>query len=114
MAKRIGIYDRWLHVLGGGERYVGGLAEALGRTHDVTLLTHRPVDRRTLERSLQLDLARVRLATVPYDPDYRAVADASDWCDFRVASGESCASARAACCRPSASPIVGALRHSGG
>ena len=84
MAKRIGIYDRWLHVLGGGERYVGGLAEVLGRTHNVTLLTHRPVDRRTLERSLQLDLARVRLATVPYDPDYRAVADASERFDLFV------------------------------
>ena len=82
--KRIAIYNRWLHVLGGGERHVGGLAEVLGREHDVTLLTHRAVDRPTLERSLQLDLGPVRLATVPYDPDYRAVAAASERFDLFV------------------------------
>ncbi len=84
MRKQILIYDRWLHVLGGGERYVGELAAALGRTHDVTLLTHRAVDRATLERALQLDLGRVGLVTVPYRSDNRAVMAASEPFDLFV------------------------------
>jgi glycosyltransferase involved in cell wall biosynthesis len=77
MAARIGIYDRWLHVLGGGERYVGALAQVLAGKHEVVLLTHRPVDRRHFERSLQLDLGRVSVVTVPYCPSYRPIEQAS-------------------------------------
>jgi glycosyltransferase involved in cell wall biosynthesis len=84
MAARIGIYNRWLHVLGGGERYVGALAAGLARKHDVVVLTHHPVDRGALERSLELDLSRVTITTLPYCPSYRPIQEASAGFDLFV------------------------------
>lgn len=40
---KIGIYNRWLHTMGGAERYTVALAGCLGQNNDVELLTHRAV-----------------------------------------------------------------------
>ncbi len=74
---RIGIYNRWLHTLGGGEREAGAFAQALRHDHTVELLTHQPVDLSLVAGRLNLALPNVALRTLPFDPDYRAVRRAS-------------------------------------
>src|SRR5437899_104975 len=84
MAIRIGIYNRWLKLLGGGEKHSGALAEVLSHAHDVTLLTHEPVDLGDAARKLDLDLSRVRLRIVPDSRDYAPVIVASKEFDLFV------------------------------
>jgi len=62
---RVGIYNRWLHTAGGGERYTTLAAQMLAQDHEVELITHQPVDLRFLEERLNVDLSRVRLRCVP-------------------------------------------------
>ena len=67
---KIGIYNRWLHTQGGAERYTGVAARVLAADHDVTLITHRPIDLTALGQRLNIDLSRVRLRCVedlPFD-----------------------------------------------
>jgi glycosyltransferase involved in cell wall biosynthesis len=74
---RIAIYDRWLHTLGGGERELGALAEALQDDHEVHIITHQPADLGLLAERLNLHVAANALRVVPFDPGYDAVASAS-------------------------------------
>lgn len=60
----VGIYNRWLHVQGGGERQTGVAANALAAEHDVTFITHRPVDLVALGEKLNVDLSQVKLRCV--------------------------------------------------
>ncbi len=62
---RVGIYNRWLHTMGGGERYMGTIAEALSATHQVDLLTDHAVDPADLGQHLNLDLSRCQLRLLP-------------------------------------------------
>jgi glycosyltransferase involved in cell wall biosynthesis len=62
---KIGIYNRWWHTMGGGERYAGTAAQVLSERHEVELLSHRPVDRAALAAKLGLDLSRVGVRCVP-------------------------------------------------
>lgn len=61
---RIGIYDRWLSVLGGGERLCLSVAAHLSRDHTVTFLSPADADRAEIERKLNLRLSAVRFARV--------------------------------------------------
>lgn len=70
---RIGIYNRWLQTMGGGERDMGAFAQVLQADHDVELLTHQPVDLAVFASRLNLSIPRVTLRLVPYDPEYEAV-----------------------------------------
>ena len=66
----IGIYNRWLHTQGGAERYTGVAANVLAAQHDVTLITHQPVDLAAIGSRLNIDLSRVKLRCVedlPFD-----------------------------------------------
>ena len=55
---RIGIFNRWLHTRGGGERHTGAAAQALAADgHKVTFITTTPTDLAGLEKRLNLDLA---------------------------------------------------------
>ena len=66
----IGIYNRWLHTQGGAERYTGVAAKVLATQHDVTLITHQPVDLVAIGSRLNIDLSRVKLRCVedlPFD-----------------------------------------------
>jgi len=38
---KVGIYNRWLHTMGGGERYTVIAAQALAGENQVELITHR-------------------------------------------------------------------------
>ncbi len=61
---RIGIYNRWLATLGGGEKYGLAVAEYLSRHHSVEVITHKPVSKDLAEKRLNLDLSRVEFRIV--------------------------------------------------
>lgn len=65
---RIGVYNRHLPTLGGGEQYSLALAEALGAQHEVDFIAHVPITVARIRAQLGLDLARVRLRVVPERP----------------------------------------------
>lgn len=81
---RIAIYNRWLATLGGGERDMAAFAEALQDDHTVDLLTHSAVDLPRIAGRLGLDLGGVSVRTLPFDPEFRAVVDASAEYDLFV------------------------------
>jgi hypothetical protein len=62
---RVAVYDRYWSTAGGGERYAGGVADVLSRSHDVTLLAHEDVDRAWLGERLALDLSATQVEVVP-------------------------------------------------
>jgi glycosyltransferase involved in cell wall biosynthesis len=73
---KIAIYDRYWSTAGGGEKFAAGIAAALAPDHDVTLLSHEPIDREWLGERLRLDLAKVGVEQV--EPDVAgAVAEAT-------------------------------------
>ena len=70
---RIAIYDRFWDTAGGGEKFAGGIAQALAADHDVTLIGHRleTTDATTmneLAERLQLDLRGVAWREVDVSP----------------------------------------------
>ncbi len=66
---RVGIYNRWLPTLGGGERFTIDIARALAADgHTVELITHQPLDRATIGARLTLPLACLTLRAVPDSP----------------------------------------------
>jgi glycosyltransferase involved in cell wall biosynthesis len=70
---KIGLYDRWLSALGGGERMALALAQCLAADHDVEVIAHHAVDLDYAAAKLNLDLRRVRLRCIPElpaDDDY--------------------------------------------
>jgi len=72
MAK-IGIYDRYLSTIGGGERYSCKAAEILSKQkgYSVDLLTDLYVDLGQVSERLNLDLSGVNLRIFPFiSPDY--------------------------------------------
>lgn len=87
---RIGIYNRWLHTLGGGEREVAALAQALQDEHTVELITHQPIDLAYFAERLNARLPRVNLRIVPDDPQHTAVIRASTDYDlfFNMSHGD--------------------------
>ncbi len=70
---KIGIYDRYLSTIGGGERYSCKAAEILSgqKDYEVDLLTDLYVDLDKVSGQLNLDLSRVNLKIFPFiSPDY--------------------------------------------
>ncbi|HSV66058.1 MAG TPA: glycosyltransferase [Mycobacteriales bacterium] len=74
---RIGIYNRWMSTLGGGERYMAALARLLAESYQVELIGHETVDLSRCRDVLGTDLTGVPQRVVPLDADYRAVQQAS-------------------------------------
>jgi len=70
---RIGIYNRWLHTLGGGERHMGAVAGYLAQQHQVDIITHQPMPVAEMESRLGLNLGSTRIISVPLDVDYSNV-----------------------------------------
>ena len=80
---RIAVYNRFWATAGGGEKFAGGIAEALAAAgHDVTVLGHGEVDLDGLGARLSLDLGRVRFRAVAPSPT--AVEEASAGYDVFV------------------------------
>jgi len=67
---RIGVYNRFWPTAGGGEKFAGGVAQALAADHDVELLGHDdtdPASLAVLAERLQLDLRGVGWRAVGLD-----------------------------------------------
>jgi glycosyltransferase involved in cell wall biosynthesis len=62
---RVGIYDRWLYTLGGGERHMLALAQHLAIDHPVEILTHQAIDLRAAGSKLHIDTGRLQLRCLP-------------------------------------------------
>lgn len=80
---RIGLYDRHLSTLGGGERYSLAVAAALSRRQPVDVISHTPVSHAAIAERLRLDLGDVRLRVVPERPA-AALAELSAEYDFFI------------------------------
>ena len=65
---KVGIYNRWLSTMGGGERYALTIAAHLARTHDVAVISHTPAHGADMAQRLHLDLAGVDFRAVPLRP----------------------------------------------
>jgi glycosyltransferase involved in cell wall biosynthesis len=57
---KVGIYNRYWNTLGGGERYIGALAQYASRYGTVDLIAHQPFSIPVLEARLNLNLAHCR------------------------------------------------------
>lgn len=62
---RVGIYNRWLATMGGGEKHSLAIAECLAGDHEVSVISHSPVDKRILSERLSIDLSGVQFRVVP-------------------------------------------------
>jgi len=62
---RIGLYNRHLATLGGGERYSLAIAALLSHRNPVEVISHVPVDPAAVQQRLQMDLGQVRWRVVP-------------------------------------------------
>lgn len=84
---KVGIYNRHLTGVGGGEKHMLAMAEVLSRHHMVDVLTHHVLDLPAAGARLGLDLSRVRLRALearpepdlaPVTADYDLFINASD------------------------------------
>ena len=67
----VGIYDRWLHTLGGGERHTVAIADFLAsKEYTVTLLTHRPTNLDELKKKFGLSTLSFTVRYLPELWDY--------------------------------------------
>jgi glycosyltransferase involved in cell wall biosynthesis len=63
----LAVYDHTLHLIGGGEKYGGTLAQALQDDFDVTLIAHQPVTTGDLMKWYDLDLSSCRVKIMPLE-----------------------------------------------
>jgi glycosyltransferase involved in cell wall biosynthesis len=56
---KVGMYNRWLATLGGGEKLSLTVAEYISRQYPVTVISHKPVDKNLAVSRLSLDLSNV-------------------------------------------------------
>jgi hypothetical protein len=73
----VAVFDAFWGTAGGGEAYAAGVAEALSRHHDVTLLANEPVDTAWLGERLAADLSGVTVTVV--DPTVPLVASSAGY-----------------------------------
>ncbi len=65
---RVGVYNRHLPTLGGGERYSLSIAACLGEHESVEVISHTAVSRDAIAERLQIDLGGVHMRVVPERP----------------------------------------------
>lgn len=69
--KTVGIYDRWLHTLGGGEQVAFAYAEVLRDLgYAVTLISHTKIDIPKAEKKMNINLDDISLRVIPSAPDF--------------------------------------------
>ena len=68
---KAGVYNRWLHQKGGGERHAVMAARVLAERFETELITHRPIGRDELADALHMDLDRVGIRVIPALPPNR-------------------------------------------
>lgn len=70
--KKAAIYDRWLHVLGGGERHTVALAQAVSENgYEVEILTHRPTNLKALKNKFGIKQLNFTVKYIPEAWDYQ-------------------------------------------
>jgi len=62
---KVGMYNRWLATLGGGEKYSLAIAAYLSQNHDVHVISHQKVSKEEAASRLNLDLDRVQFDVIP-------------------------------------------------
>jgi glycosyltransferase involved in cell wall biosynthesis len=62
---RVGIYNRWLATMGGGEKHSLTIAECLASHYDVTVINHTPVDKDSIGKRLAVDLSDTKFLVIP-------------------------------------------------
>ena len=62
---RIGIYNRWLNTLGGGERHSLAMAEYLSGYYPTFYISHYPVSLEKAAKKLNLDLSNISFKFLP-------------------------------------------------
>jgi glycosyltransferase involved in cell wall biosynthesis len=62
---KVGIYNRWLPTLGGGEKHSLAVAEYLSRRHQVMVMSHQEVSKGVASDRLKLDLSGVDFCVIP-------------------------------------------------
>lgn len=71
MINSIGIYDRWLHTLGGGEKHTIDLAQAFSKlVPEVEILTHRPTSIEKLQEKFGIKKINFKIRYIPESWDY--------------------------------------------
>ena len=80
---RIGMYNRWLSTLGGGERYSLTIAEYLSRYHQVEVINHKDVSVEEASKRLNLDLSNVKFVNIPDCPPSEITSITGDY-DFFI------------------------------
>jgi glycosyltransferase involved in cell wall biosynthesis len=63
--KRVGIYNRWLATIGGGEKHSLAIAEYLSQFHNVEVISHNPVSKDLAAERLHLDLSKTAFKFIP-------------------------------------------------
>jgi glycosyltransferase involved in cell wall biosynthesis len=70
--KKVGIYDRWLHTLGGGEQVAFAYAQTFRDCgYDVEILTHKKFNLSLAEKKMKVDLRGVEIRYIPSLLDYQ-------------------------------------------
>ena len=62
---KVGMYNRWLITLGGGEKYSLTIAQYLSEKHDVHVITHIPISIEEISSRLNLDLSKISIDIIP-------------------------------------------------
>ena len=69
---RVGIYDRWLHTLGGGEQVAFAYAETFRDWgYETEIITHRKFDVALAEKKMEVSLKGVKIRYIPSLVDYQ-------------------------------------------
>jgi glycosyltransferase involved in cell wall biosynthesis len=80
---KIGIYNRFLYTLGGGERYMATIARVLATVGDVEVISQTPVPEEIIRTRLGIDLGGVDMVTLD-DPSIETAERASEKYDFFI------------------------------
>ncbi len=75
----IGIYAPYLHICGGGEKFIGKIAELLSREHRVEFIVTDEIDLHRVQKLLNLDLSRVGLNRVSPVAAIRSLTEVSHY-----------------------------------
>lgn len=67
---KIGIYNRWLHTLGGGEKHSLAIASLLSKSNKVEVISHKEIQKSTAEERLNLDLSKVKFVFIQDRPAF--------------------------------------------
>lgn len=62
---RVGMYNRWLSTLGGGEKYTLSIAERISQYYPVDVINHKQVSKEYASERLDLDLSRINFVVTP-------------------------------------------------